>query len=232
MYEDAWYTSLVPRTTTNAPKAQHKRRESLLKQPEVSRLIQPLNRSNVDCLQEGFHADIPVVEGIAEDVEEPGVSKGPPEATVARRAKSYSDFYEVVRAHIKKERQQYLDNEKEKKRQTREKLQDEVDFERWYSGISQDLLEAGHEEYRLVTTLEHEAGNVADGELQSLQRPTTTDREPSRITAREYDVDPTAPLILVRWIQGRRSPNLYFQSTVRRPPPRSEKNYQIGGRHW
>jgi conserved oligomeric Golgi complex subunit 3 len=150
MYEDAWYTSFVPRTSPTASKPQHKRRESLLKQPEVSQFTQPLNRSDVDCLQEGFHADIPVVEDIVEDVEEPGLSKGPPDATVARRAKSYSDFYEVVRAHIKKERQQYLDNEKEKKRKTREKLQDEVDFEQWYSGISQDLLEAGHEEYRLV----------------------------------------------------------------------------------
>jgi conserved oligomeric Golgi complex subunit 3 len=106
---------------------------------------------DVDCTQDGGQADIPVVEDIIEDIEESGLSKGPPKATVTKRAKSHSDFYEVVRAHIKKERQRHLENDKKKKKVSREQLQNEVDFERWYSGVGNDLLEAGHEEYRLVT---------------------------------------------------------------------------------
>ncbi|KAF2099960.1 golgi complex component Cog3, partial [Rhizodiscina lignyota] len=150
---DAWYSSLVPRAASGAKKVQHKRRESLLKQPE------------------GSQADIPAVEDIAEDVDDPGISKGPPKATVARRAKSYSDFYEVVRAHIKKERQQYL--EKEKKRKTREQLQTEADFERWYSGISQDLLDAGHEEYRVyrdqLRLTENHLDTLQDNTISTLE---------------------------------------------------------------
>lgn len=46
---------------------------------------------------------------------------------------------------MRKEREKLLEEKKEKpKRQ----LQDEVDFERWYSSISKELLESGHTKYR------------------------------------------------------------------------------------
>jgi hypothetical protein len=39
MYEgDSWYNAFVPRTAKAPEKAKHKRRESLLKQPNVSHL--------------------------------------------------------------------------------------------------------------------------------------------------------------------------------------------------
>ncbi|KAF2201313.1 Sec34-domain-containing protein [Delitschia confertaspora ATCC 74209] len=126
MYEDSWYSNFVPRAVKPVEKTAHRRRESLLKQPN-----------------EGSQADVGRVEGIVETIEDTtGKDNGPPQATVARRAKSYSDFYDVVRAHLKKER------ELEKKK-TKENITNELEFAEWYSGISDELLEASHEEYKL-----------------------------------------------------------------------------------
>lgn len=94
-------------------------------------------------LQEGSQADVERVggsAGIAEIIEDVDKSNGPPKATVARRAKSYGDFYDVVRAHLKKER-----------RRSRENIKTELDFGEWYSGVSEELLDASHEEYQYVS---------------------------------------------------------------------------------
>jgi conserved oligomeric Golgi complex subunit 3 len=63
---------------------------------------------NIDLLnlQEESQADVGTVEGIAETIEEAAEKdNSPPKATVARRAKSYSDFYDIVTAHLKKEKE-------------------------------------------------------------------------------------------------------------------------------
>ncbi|RAL64580.1 hypothetical protein DID88_001615 [Monilinia fructigena] len=80
MYEDAWY-SFVPEThskkenvTSQTP--QHRRKESLLQQTNGNNQI--LNQHTPML---GIYEDKPL-------------SKDPPKATLARRAKSYSDFYE------------------------------------------------------------------------------------------------------------------------------------------
>lgn len=93
-------------------------------------------------LQES-QADVERVEGIVETIEEaPEKDNGPPPATVARRAKSYSDFYDVVRAHLKKERG--LERKK-----SRENIANELQFAEWYAAVNEELLDASHEEYRL-----------------------------------------------------------------------------------
>jgi hypothetical protein len=101
-------------------------------------------------MQEGIRADIAPVEALLQSVEEDESPKGPPEATVARRAKSYSDFYDVVRAHIKKENK--LEREKQRKRYRQQQLKTELDFGAWYHGVKDDLLDASHEEYQYVGT--------------------------------------------------------------------------------
>jgi hypothetical protein len=75
---------------------------------------------------------------------------GPPPATVARRAKSYSDFYTVVRAHLKKEKAL-----EKKKKTSRDNLSTELEFAEWYGGVNEELLEASHEEYRQVQPTGH-----------------------------------------------------------------------------
>ena len=87
-------------------------------------------------------ADVERAEAIPEIAEETaGKLNGPPPATVARRARSYSDFYTVVRAHLKKERAL-------EKKKPRQNLANELEFAQWYGGVNEELLEASHEEYR------------------------------------------------------------------------------------
>ncbi|KAJ8130664.1 hypothetical protein O1611_g2966 [Lasiodiplodia mahajangana] len=90
MYEDSWY-SLVPdhiqkKTTPTAQPSSHRRRESLLQQPNVGGNKQSGDNEPLERL-----------------LEEPETSIGPPEPTLIPRAKSYSDFYHVVRAQLSKD---------------------------------------------------------------------------------------------------------------------------------
>lgn len=78
---------------------------------------------------------------------------------MARRAKSYSDFYDVVRAHVKKEaRTLKVEKESEDvfgalelRDQNRDigSMDTELQFEQWYDGISDDLLDTSHDDYTL-----------------------------------------------------------------------------------
>lgn len=60
---------------------------------------------------------------------------------MARRAKSYSDFYTVVRAHLKKEKAL-------EKKKSKEDIATETELAEWYGSVNDELLEASHEEYR------------------------------------------------------------------------------------
>jgi conserved oligomeric Golgi complex subunit 3 len=77
------------------------------------------------------------------------VSQGPPPATLARRARSYSDFYDVVRAHIRKE--YHLAQDTHRKRARQHQIKTAVDFGAWYNGIKGELLDASHEEYQYAS---------------------------------------------------------------------------------
>ncbi|CAN9108679.1 unnamed protein product [Alternaria alternata] len=148
MYEaDSWYTAFVPRTAKPQEKGKHRRRESLLKQENESQ------------------ADLERVEAIPETADEdrPGKLNGPPPATVARRAKSYSDFYTVVRAHLRKERAL-------EKKKSREDISTELEFADWYGGLSDKLLEASHDEYRLYQHQLHMTRN----HLENISSDTTS----------------------------------------------------------
>jgi hypothetical protein len=81
---------------------------------------------------------------VGEEEEQP---KGPPAATIARRAKSYSNFYDVVRAQLKQEYK--LEKEQERK-QSKLLISTDVEFGSWYASIKGDLMNASHEEYQYV----------------------------------------------------------------------------------
>lgn len=92
MYEDGWY-SFVPelgngnngRTETSSGRARgHQRKESLLQQPN-----EPNN----------------IAETLEDVLEELENTNDPPEPTLPRRAASYSDFYDVVKAELLKDSQ-------------------------------------------------------------------------------------------------------------------------------
>ena len=75
--------------------------------------------------------------------------KGPPKATLARRAKSYSDFYEVAIGFLNKEAKS------EKSRDDFEPLEKSLDntlSETTFERLEDDLLDASQEEYQYVTS--------------------------------------------------------------------------------
>ncbi|KAI1344512.1 Sec34-like family protein [Xylariaceae sp. FL0016] len=167
MYEDSWYSFVpehVPKRNPSASQNRnHKRRESLLQQPNGNKqtdTIEPLD-------------------GVFED---PNTSIDPPEPTLARRAKSYSDFYHVVRAHVSK------DAPRRKRRRDKDRAFDalilkkpEDDLRCWDSAASgpldADLVEASQQEYslyrdQLSVTERHLATLIADvdGALELLTK--------------------------------------------------------------
>ncbi|KAK6216460.1 hypothetical protein LQW54_003465 [Pestalotiopsis sp. IQ-011] len=137
MYDDSWYNFVPEVTHKKTPSVSqstgHKRRESLL---------QPLNGANQN--------DAP--EPLANLYEEADATEGPPEATLLRRAKSYSDFYHVVRAQIAK------DTKKKRKKKRTDRSLEALNVQRPEDDINQlhdepteftddQLLEASQQEY-------------------------------------------------------------------------------------
>ncbi|KAM3086416.1 Golgi transport complex subunit 3 [Clarireedia jacksonii] len=101
--------------------------------------------------------------------EEPPVSKDPPKATLARRAKSYSDFYEVAVAYLGKEAdtetsQSILDKDGAR-------IQRPL-FEERYADLEDELLDASHEEYQLyleqLTLSERHLNSLLDNTSSAL----------------------------------------------------------------
>ncbi|XXH01928.1 hypothetical protein Hte_008290 [Hypoxylon texense] len=138
MYEDSWYNLVPDHTTKRNPSSQtsgHRRRESLLQQPNGSK--QP---DTVEPLEELF--------------EEPETPIEPPEATLSRRAKSYSDFYHVVRAQLSKDAAAAKKKRKKAKERTLdalmvEKLGDNVRRQApvQLEFLGDELIEASQQEY-------------------------------------------------------------------------------------
>ncbi|KAK7937676.1 uncharacterized protein PG986_014544 [Apiospora aurea] len=88
MYEDSWYSFVPEVPQKKAPSSghgtSHKRRESLLQQPNGANSNEP-------------------IQPLGDLIEEVVPSNDPPEPTLIKRAKSYSDFYHVVRAQLSKD---------------------------------------------------------------------------------------------------------------------------------
>ena len=80
-----------------------------------------------------------------------GECNGPPEATLIRRAQSYSDFHDAVKAVLG---QDASVQEKEKSRGHEEYedtvIKSELDFADWYNGLEQGLLDSSHNDYMWV----------------------------------------------------------------------------------
>ena len=92
-------------------------------------------------------ADIAAPESLSNGTIDSIAQRSPPAATLARRAKSYSDFYDAAHAYLEKEQKQ------EKKQRntlhTRQVgLRTESEFAAWYSGVKSQLEDASHEEYQ------------------------------------------------------------------------------------
>ncbi|KAL0939690.1 golgi complex component [Colletotrichum truncatum] len=139
MYDDSWY-SFVPdvakKAASAAQGAGHRRKESLLQQPN------------------GIAQASDTPEALDEIFEEIEDTNTPPEATVLRRANSYSDFYHVVRAQLAK------DEHKKRRKRRKDKSWDALDVAAQVHDASvnrrpvldqydEELLEASQQEYLL-----------------------------------------------------------------------------------
>ncbi|KAI1385537.1 Sec34-like family protein [Hypoxylon trugodes] len=140
MYEDSWYNFVPDHTHKRNPSipqtSGHRRRESLLQQPNGNK--QP-----------------DVVEPLEQLFEEPETSIDPPEATLSRRAKSYSDFYHVVRAQLSKDAAAKKRRKKTKDRSLDALMVDKLENDVQTRNIPQsesldtELIEASQQEYLL-----------------------------------------------------------------------------------
>ncbi|KAH8196663.1 hypothetical protein TruAng_009187 [Truncatella angustata] len=141
MYDDSWY-SFVPEVakqdiSSTPQNAGHKRRNTLL---------QPPNGAS--------QADI--VDPLGNLYDEADASNDPPEATLTRRAKSYSDFYHVVRAQLSKDAKRRRKKRRDDRDRSFEALslvKPEDDTNRRINApdtpIDDQLLEASQQEYLL-----------------------------------------------------------------------------------
>ncbi|KAE9369624.1 Sec34-domain-containing protein [Stipitochalara longipes BDJ] len=131
MYEDSWY-SYVPdshkKEDVSAHGTKHRRKESLLKQTNG-----------------GSQTPDPS-DPIMELFEETSGLKSPPQATLARRAKSYSDFYEVAIDYLKKETKH---SKPKDILEIFDSKTDKVPFGLKFEDLEDDLLDASQEEYQL-----------------------------------------------------------------------------------
>ncbi|KAI1464951.1 Sec34-domain-containing protein [Daldinia caldariorum] len=140
MYEDSWYNFVPDHTHKRNPSipqaSGHRRRESLLQQPNGSK--QP---DTVQPLESLFEEAETIIE--------------PPEATLSRRAKSYSDFYHVVRAQLSKDAAAKKKRKKAKERGLEALMVERIDtFSRdreqpRLSSSDDELIEASQQEYLL-----------------------------------------------------------------------------------
>ena len=90
-----------------------------------------------------------------EEVEEP---KGPPQATIKRRAQSYTDFHHAAQAVLDgkhsldrdKPHERALDLETVKNKEVG--ISDDIDFAEWYQHLEHELLESSHDDYTYAST--------------------------------------------------------------------------------
>ena len=78
---------------------------------------------------------------------------GPPKATLSRRAQSYSDFHDAVKAVLGQDvaSKETAKEESHDEHKIGEKdIISDLDFVEWYSGLEQELLDSSHDDYTSV----------------------------------------------------------------------------------
>lgn len=72
----------------------------------------------------------------------------PPKATLTRRAQSYSDFHDAVKAVLDKNADPLRRKEGEEESYGKEEyLETDLDFSDWYHDLELELLDLSHDEY-------------------------------------------------------------------------------------
>ena len=90
------------------------------------------------------------IEPIIESTEGSGRLVGPPAATIARRAESYSDFHDAAVAQARKEKRVIKKRSLGGSHQVKSLLQSNLEHGAWQHDLQEELLDASHEEYQYV----------------------------------------------------------------------------------
>ena len=82
-----------------------------------------------------------------------GEGNAPPEATLIRRAQSYSDFHDAVKAVLGHDAS-FQEKEKSGGHENYEDvvIKSELDFADWYNDLEQELLDSSHNDYTWVNS--------------------------------------------------------------------------------
>ncbi|KAL8936925.1 MAG: hypothetical protein Q9216_004684, partial [Gyalolechia sp. 2 TL-2023] len=155
MYDDASYYTFIPSAAPQEDKQttpKHKRRQSLLKQPN-----------------EDAQANDRNLEPIGEASTQSNQDASPPKATLSRRAQSYTDFHYAAKSVLQND----ASPKREKAAEHGDPIKDDLDFVDWYNGLENDLLEASQEEY---TDYQRQL-DVSSSHLDSLLHDTTSTLE-------------------------------------------------------
>lgn len=100
-------------------------------------------------MQEELRADAIHVDGQKAVLDTIQERSGPPEATLKRRAQSYSDFHDAVKSVLGKDRGAKENEEGKVKfhRESEAGIETELDFANWYHGLEHDLLDSSSDDY-------------------------------------------------------------------------------------
>lgn len=151
MYEDTWYSYATVHNSAQEDVAsqptKHRRKESLLQQPTVSILSSCCAGVNYWYLKQGDHQISDATEPILELFEDISALNGPPKATLAKRAKSYSNFYDAAIHYLGKDvdRKHEFDDFEAMKSHGPDSC-----FEMTFESFEDELVDASHEEYQYV----------------------------------------------------------------------------------
>ena len=103
--------------------------------------------------QEDNQADTGRVDRLVDGFEATQELVGPPEATLTRRAQSYSDFHDAVKAILGQD----IPSEgaareiaKDDANTEGKDITSELDFADWYNGLEHELLDSSHDDYTSV----------------------------------------------------------------------------------
>ena len=161
-----------------------------------------------------------------------GEHNGPPEATLIRRAQSYSDFHDAVKAVLG---QDASIQEKEKIRRHENYgdtvIKSELDFVDWYSGLEEGLLDSSHNDYTWVDFRFYSSEIDSKSKLTDVKRLSEAIRPltiASGLPIIRHDLHAGPLSFISKFVQGSRSTDYDLSEAMRGPSGRAKENHGFG----
>ena len=161
-----------------------------------------------------------------------GEHNGPPEATLIRRAQSYSDFHDAVKAVLG---QDASVQEKEKRRGHENYrdavIQSDLDFIDWYSGLEEGLLDSSHNDYTWVDFRFYNSEIELKSKLTDMKRLSEAIRPltiASGLPIIRHDLHAGSLSFVSKLVQGSRSTDYDLSEAMRGSAGRAKEDHGFG----